>query len=73
MGLNANTLASFDRPFKEGMFQEDRLRRLGDRPDSKWQPTVVDGGPIWSGNLPEDEAAEDTQARSSPSCVRLMS
>ncbi|NWN22931.1 hypothetical protein GY661_24070, partial [Escherichia coli] len=27
MGLGANALASFDRPFKEGMFQEDRLRR----------------------------------------------
>ncbi|NWP75121.1 hypothetical protein GY972_23875, partial [Escherichia coli] len=25
MGLGANALASFDRPFKEGMFQEDRL------------------------------------------------
>ncbi|HVJ02801.1 MAG TPA: hypothetical protein VM662_11510, partial [Sphingomonas sp.] len=33
MGLDANALASFDRPFKEGMFQEDRLRRLGDRRD----------------------------------------
>jgi Dyp-type peroxidase family len=63
MGLNANTLASFDRPFMEGMFQEDRLRRLGDRRDSKWQPTVIEGGPIWSGNLPEDEASQDTQAR----------
>ncbi|WP_374544778.1 Dyp-type peroxidase [Rhodoblastus sp.] len=63
MGLDANILASFDRPFKEGMFQEDRLRRLGDRRDSEWQPTVIDGGPIWSGNLPEDEATQDNEAR----------
>ena len=32
IGLDDSSLASFDRPFKEGMFQEDRLRRLGDRP-----------------------------------------
>ena len=63
MGLNSNTLASFDRPFKEGMFQEDRLRRLGDRRDSAWQSTVIDGGPIWSGNVPEDEATQDVQPR----------
>jgi deferrochelatase/peroxidase EfeB len=63
MGLNANTLASFDRPFKEGMFQEDRLRRLGDRYGAAWMPTVIDGGPVWSGNVPNDEAAQDNQAR----------
>ena len=54
MGLDANALASFDRPFKEGMFQEDRLRRLGDRRDGIWQPNVIDGGPVWSGNIPGD-------------------
>ena len=31
MGLRETALASFSRPFREGMFQEDRLRRLGDR------------------------------------------
>ena len=30
-GAAGDALASFSRPFREGMFQEDRLRRLGDR------------------------------------------
>jgi deferrochelatase/peroxidase EfeB len=51
-GLDANALASFSAPFREGMYQEDRLRRLGDRIKSKWQGTVIDGGPQWSGNTP---------------------
>ncbi|MBO9624344.1 MAG: hypothetical protein J7500_16670 [Sphingomonas sp.] len=63
MGLEANALASFDRPFKEGMFQEDRLRRLGDRRDGEWLKTVVEGGPLWSGNAPLDAAAFDTGGR----------
>lgn len=63
MGLNANTLASFDRPFKEGMFQEDRLRRLGDRREDAWLGTVIPGGPKWSGNTPLDNAAVDLEAR----------
>jgi len=63
MGLNVNTLESFDDPFKEGMFQEDRLRRLGDRRGNKWQPTVIEGGPKWSGNIPLDAAARDDKAR----------
>jgi len=63
MGLNANTLQSFDRPFKEGMFQEDRLRRLGDRREDLWLSTVVQGGPRWSGNTPLDGAAIDKEAR----------
>ena len=32
--------ASFRAPFREGMFQEDRLRRLGDRRDGQWLGTV---------------------------------
>ncbi|UZK64632.1 Dyp-type peroxidase [Sphingomonas sp. M1-B02] len=63
MGLDANTLASFDRPFKEGMFQEDRLRRLGDRRDGIWCDTVIPGGPKWSGNTPLDDAATAEEAR----------
>jgi hypothetical protein len=31
MGLDQRALDSFAAPFKEGMLQEDRLRRLGDR------------------------------------------
>ncbi|MET0309147.1 MAG: hypothetical protein ABW023_10615 [Sphingomonas sp.] len=52
MGLPKDTLASFDRPFQEGMFQEDRLRRLGDRRGADWLKTVIPGGPKWSGNTP---------------------
>jgi Dyp-type peroxidase family len=63
MGLNDNTLASFDRPFKEGMLQVDRLRRLGDRREDKWLPTVIEDGPKWSGNTPLDDAAAKEAAR----------
>jgi Dyp-type peroxidase family len=63
MGLGANVLASFDRPFKEGMFQEDRLRRLGDRRGTEWLSTVMPGGPQWGGNTPLDDAAFDPGAR----------
>ena len=52
MGLQPRALASFSRAFREGMFQEDRLRRLGDRRDGVWQETVIAGGPAWSGNTP---------------------
>jgi hypothetical protein len=44
MGLVEESIASFSRPFQEGMFQEDRLRRLGDRRDGvarngrEWRP-----------------------------------
>ncbi len=62
MGLADNALASFDRPFQEGMFQEDRLRRLGDRRGEDWLETVIPGGPAWSGNTPLDDAAEPEAA-----------
>jgi Dyp-type peroxidase family len=52
LGLDEEALASFAPPFQEGMFQVDRLRRLGDRRNGKWLGTVVDGGPVWSGNTP---------------------
>jgi deferrochelatase/peroxidase EfeB len=58
MGLPANALASFARPFREGMFQEDRLRRLGDRRRDTWLDTVVEGGPLWSANTPLREPAD---------------
>jgi Dyp-type peroxidase family len=51
-GLSAEALASFSQPFREGMYQEDRLRRLGDRIKDEWQPPVIEGGPRWSGNTP---------------------
>jgi Dyp-type peroxidase family len=52
VGLQEESLASFSRAFQEGMFQEDRLRRLGDRRNGAWLSTVVDGGPVWSANTP---------------------
>jgi len=51
-GLGEEALASFSLPFREGMYQEDRLRRLGDRVKDKWQGTVIAEGPRWSGNTP---------------------
>lgn len=56
MGLAEAALASFSRPFREGMMQEDRLRRLGDRRGDEWRPNVIDGGPDWSSNTPKREA-----------------
>lgn len=53
MGLPEPALASFSRPFREGMFQTDRLRRLGDRRAGEWLGTVVEGGPRWSANTPQ--------------------
>ncbi len=62
MGLPTEALESFDRPFKEGMFHEDRLRRLGDRRADKWTPTVIDGGPKWSGNVLSDASTSNISA-----------
>lgn len=53
MGLPKASLESFAAPFREGMLQEDRLRRLGDRRKGEWLPTVVEGGPKWSANTPQ--------------------
>ncbi|CAN7154391.1 hypothetical protein LJR225_000191 [Phenylobacterium sp. LjRoot225] len=52
MRLPESALASFARPFREGMFQEDRMRRLGDRRRGAWLETVIEGGPRWSANTP---------------------
>jgi Dyp-type peroxidase family len=52
LGLDQDALASFAAPFREGMYQEDRLRRLGDRIKGQWQDSVIDEGPLWSGNTP---------------------
>lgn len=50
MGLDEGALASFATPFREGMFQVDRRRRLGDQRSGVWLDTVIADGPIWSGN-----------------------
>jgi Dyp-type peroxidase family len=60
LGLPNVGLTSFSAPFSEGMYQEDRLRRLGDKINDTWQPTVINGGPLWSANIParKDDAAQ---------------
>ena len=50
MGVPQAALDSFAAPFREGMMQEDRSRRLGDRRNGKWLETVIEGGPQWSAN-----------------------
>lgn len=68
LGLPPDALQSFSAPFREGMHQEDRLRRLGDRIDGVWQPTVIEGGPRWSGNTPvcKAEPGNADDARTAP-------
>ena len=65
LGLPVDALATFSQPFREGMYQEDRLRRLGDKVDGAWQGTVIAGGPRWSGNIsvPQTRRSADLRAR----------
>ena len=59
LGLgDKNTCASFAVPFQEGMHQEDRLRRLGDKLDGAWRDSVIEGGPLWSGDEPPQAAGQ---------------
>lgn len=62
MGLPQAALDSFAAPFKEGMLQEDRLRRLGDRRKGEWLETVVDGGPKWSANTRQRGALSEVES-----------
>ncbi|MEM8656565.1 MAG: hypothetical protein AAGF22_00600 [Pseudomonadota bacterium] len=62
MGLPAPALASFSAPFREGMFQEDRLRRLGDRRNGNWLDTTGKRAPRWSGNIPPKARDERPEA-----------
>ena len=62
LGLAPETLKSFSLPFREGMFQVDRARRLGDRRFGAWQPTVQAGGPDWSGNPGPDAPPRPARA-----------
>jgi len=66
LGLDKDALASFSRPFREGMHQEDRRRRLGDVDGL----TVVDGGPQWSGNA--DHAGQEQVPPSAPTVHALL-
>jgi Dyp-type peroxidase family len=65
LGLSDAALASFSAPFSEGMYQEDRLRRLGDKINDTWQATIIDGGPLWSANIPVPKK-DTTQPKESP-------
>src|SRR5438876_798825 len=60
VGLPYEVLETFSPQFREGMYQEDRLRRLGDKIDGEWQSTVIGGGPIWSANVPIEQPATAT-------------
>ncbi len=62
MGLPRPALDSFAAPFREGMFQEDRLRRIGDRRSGEWCSTVIAGGPKWSANTPQRGKLETVEA-----------
>jgi deferrochelatase/peroxidase EfeB len=61
MGLAKSALESFAAPFKEGMMQEDRLRRLHDRRKGVWEKTVIDGGPKWSANTRQRGALTEVE------------
>ena len=63
-GLPDTALASFSAPFREGMFEEHRLRRLGDKRSGMWLPTVVSGGPRWSGNAAARKIEKPSEAYS---------
>lgn len=64
MGLSKTEMASFSAPFREGMMQPDRLRRLGDRRKGQWLDTVIDGGPKWSGNTEQLDLVSAVRAKS---------
>lgn len=55
LGLGGQALASFSDPFREGMLQVHRRRRLGDE-----GPTMAPGGALWSGNAHGEGAATPT-------------
>jgi Dyp-type peroxidase family len=66
MGLDAATRATFAAPFREGMHQPDRQRRLSDGPDFD---TTITGGPLWSGNAPQPEDAATVPPSPTPLTV----
>lgn len=66
LGLDREALTSFSRPFREGMHQEDRRRRLGDIEEA----TVVCRGPRWSGNT--DHARREDLPPLTPDTVHAL-
>ena len=71
-GLSPEALATFAAPFREGMYQEDRLRRLGDKVKDKWQEPVIDGGPLWSGNIPAEDELRQVTTRTTVHALLLL-
>jgi Dyp-type peroxidase family len=69
MGLDADTLETFSPPFREGMHQPDRQRRLG---DALGAPTVIAGGPRWSGNNVRDPASPHTTTPTTVHAVLVL-
>ena len=54
------------------MYQEDRLRRLGDKVKDKWQEPVIDGGPLWSGNIPARTSQRQVTTRTTVHALLLL-
>ena len=74
-GLSPEALATFAAPFREGMYQDDRLRRLGDKVKDRWQESVIDDGPLWSGNIPDSgnhEGREGTTQATTRTTVHAL-
>ena len=71
-GLSPEALATFAAPFREGMYQEDRLRRLGDKVKDRWQESVIDDGPLWSGNIPAEDELRQVTTRTTVHALLLL-
>jgi Dyp-type peroxidase family len=71
-GLPPEALATFAAPFREGMYQDDRLRRLGDKVKDKWQEPVIEGGPLWSGNIPAEDELRQVTTRTTVHALLLL-
>ena len=63
MGLPAETLATFSAPFREGMHDVNRQRRLGDHKEAK---LVVDTGALWGGNTATPDVEDDDSPSPTP-------
>lgn len=69
MGLPAAVIDTFSTPFREGMHQIDRRRRLQDDPALG---TVVAGGARWSANIPDRPLQADELPAPTPVTVHVL-
>lgn len=69
MNLPTEALESFSAPFREGMHQIDRQRRLRDDPKLG---TVVTGGVQWGGNMPDPYLPESDKPAPAPITVHAV-